>query len=58
MADKKKTAKGKLPSKKWLLKHGYRGLIDCMKKHPELFAHIEQEDDTAAAGGAENSKCS
>ena len=36
-------AKGKLPSKSQLMKNGYGDLVKCMKKHPEMFAHIEQE---------------
>ena len=38
----KKKVKGILPSKKWLIKNGYRELVKCMEKHPEKFAHIEQ----------------
>ena len=40
---KKRKAKGILPSKSWLMKNGYKGLVECMEKHPDKFAHIEQE---------------
>ena len=39
---KKEKATGVLPSKSWLIKNGYAGLIKCMKKHPEMFAHIKE----------------
>ena len=39
-----KKAKGKLSSKSWLIKNGRMELVKCMKEHPELFAHIEQEE--------------
>lgn len=39
----KKKVKGRLPNKSWLIRNGYRGLVECMRKHPDKFAHIEQE---------------
>lgn len=39
-----KKVKGKLPSNAWLIRNGYRGLVECMRKHPDKFAHIEQEE--------------
>jgi len=39
----KKKAKGKLPSTSWLNKNGYNAIMQCMKNHPELFSHIEQD---------------
>ena len=40
-----KKAKGKLPSNRWLIKNGRMELIKCMKEHPEMFAHIEQDEE-------------
>jgi hypothetical protein len=45
-----KKAKGKLPSNRWLMKNGRMELIKCMRKHPELFAHIEQEEEPIEKG--------
>ena len=39
----KKKAKGKLPYHHWLAKNGYSGLGACKNRHPELFAHMEQD---------------
>lgn len=39
-----KKIKDKLPSKSWLIKNRYGELVKCMNKHPEIFAHIEQEE--------------
>ncbi len=41
-----KKVKGKLPSKSWLIKNGYKDLIKCMEKHPEMFAHIERDKES------------
>lgn len=46
----KKKAKGKLPSNKWLIINGYRDLVECMEKHPEMFAHIEQNEEPIEKG--------
>jgi superfamily II DNA or RNA helicase len=35
---------GKLPLPSWLKKHGYGGLPQVMRKSPELFAHLTQEE--------------
>lgn len=40
---KKKKIKGVLPNSAWLQKNGYIGLHKCMRKHPKLFKHIEQD---------------
>ena len=37
-----------MPSDKWLLRNGYFDMLKCKKKHPDLFAHIEQEKDYKA----------
>ncbi len=37
-----KKAPGVLPSPRWLNTNGYSGLVDCMKRAPNNFAHIEQ----------------
>jgi len=34
----------KLPYGKWLEKNGYSGLCAAMRKHPELFSHLKQEN--------------
>ena len=34
---------GILPCKHWLVKNGYWGLSDCIRKFPKLFKHIKQE---------------
>lgn len=47
-------AKGVLPSNKWLIKNEYAGLIECMKKHPEMFAHIQQEKELTKKGNQSN----
>ncbi len=38
----KRKVEGVLPSNAWLKKYGHKGLIECMKKHPEMFEHIKQ----------------
>ena len=35
---------GKLPIKLWIHKNGYGGLVGALQVHPELFAHLEQEN--------------
>ena len=35
---------GVLPNSKWLQQHGYHGLDHNLRQHPELFAHIPQEN--------------
>jgi len=32
-----------LPSPSWLVRNGYYGIYDAMRKYPEAFAHIQQE---------------
>ena len=39
-----KNTKGLLPCKSWLIKNGYKELVKCMERHPDKFAHIEQEE--------------
>jgi hypothetical protein len=34
---------GVLPCKNWLCKNGHKGLCSAIRKHPELFSHIDQE---------------
>ena len=34
---------GRLPSSRWLQDNGHRNLDDAMRRHPEAFAHIQQE---------------
>ncbi len=45
-AAKAKKAPGILPSPQWLRDNGYGGLVEAMRKHPEAFAHIEQQGRT------------
>ena len=42
----RKNVKGILPSKEWLIRNGHRGLVKCMKEHPDMFAHIEQNKES------------
>ena len=39
---KTKNAENVLPSKEWLMKNGYSGLVKCMEEDPEKFAQIKQ----------------
>lgn len=47
---KKKKAVGVLPPKEWLIKNGYRDLVKCMEKHPEIFAYIKQNKGSVSKG--------
>jgi hypothetical protein len=41
---------GTLQNAKWLKNNGYSGLDRAMKRHPELFAHIKQEQEGGIDG--------
>ena len=40
---KQPKARGILPNDQWLKANGYAGLLNAMKRNPELFSHIRQE---------------
>jgi len=40
-SSKNENAKGALPSNRWLIRNGYRELVECIKKHPDKFKHIK-----------------